>query len=85
MEHVAMEIETLLARLTDVVEAMEAYLASNAAASGNPTMAHTLERHSEILNDYKREFRKRKVRKNAGDLPSADQARIRSCRFPRAT
>jgi len=60
MEHVAMEIETLLARLTDIVEAMEAYLASNAAASGNPTMAHTLERHSEILNDYKREFRKRK-------------------------
>lgn len=63
VEHVAMEIESLLARLTEVVEAMEVYMASNTSVSGNPTMVHTLERHSEILNDYKREYRKKKVRK----------------------
>jgi len=60
VEHVAVEVEGLLAKLTEVVEAMEAYLASNSTASGNPTMVHTLERHTEILNDYKKEYRKRK-------------------------
>lgn len=47
------DMDSLLARLRAVVDAMTAN-----ASGAPPTLAHTLTRHTEILHDYAQEFRK---------------------------
>jgi golgi SNAP receptor complex member 1 len=51
------EMDVLLGRLQVVVDGMSASL-SGAAGSPPPALAHTLQRHTEILHDYTQEFRK---------------------------
>lgn len=55
-ESMTCEMETLLSRLQAVVGAMAAGVA--AAGKAAPGLAHTLQRHEEILADYTSEFRK---------------------------
>jgi golgi SNAP receptor complex member 1 len=61
VEHMTYEMEALLAKLQRVVDAMTASLGSvvgGAAPAPPPALAHTLQRHTEILHDYTQEFRK---------------------------
>lgn len=66
-DHMAIELEALLVRLSETVDAMGRALHA-ASAPPAPSMTHILERHNEILNDYKNEFRKAK-----GSLLSAKE------------
>ena len=52
------ELEALLARLSSVVDALAAGEGSGAPAASSAHRAHTVQRHSEILHDYNKEFRK---------------------------
>lgn len=51
------EMEVLLSRLQGVVDGMQSSLQSS-SSTAPPALAHTLQRHSEILHDYTQEFRK---------------------------
>lgn len=57
VEHMTAEMESLLQRLETVVEAMSTALSST-ATTPPAALAHTLQRHTEILHDYAQEFRK---------------------------
>lgn len=59
-ERLSGEIESLLSRLTDVNNRMS----SVAQHIRNSSATYTLQRHTDILNDYEKEFRKTKM--NAG-------------------
>ncbi len=60
------ELEALLARLSSVVDALAAGEGSGAPAASHAHRAHTVQRHSEILHDYNKEFRK--TRKSVASL-----------------
>lgn len=60
------ELEALLARLTSVVDALAAGENSSQPSSTQAHRAHTVQRHSEILHDYNKEFRK--TRKTVASL-----------------
>lgn len=60
------ELEALLARLSSVVDALAAGEGSGAPAASQAHRAHTVQRHSEILHDYNKEFRK--TRKSVASL-----------------
>ena len=53
------EIEGLLAKLSSLVENMGKFV--QRGGSSNPALAHTLQRHREILHDYSYEFKKTKA------------------------
>lgn len=57
VEHMTGEMEVLLSRLQGVVDGMQSSLKTSSSAPP-PALAHTLQRHSEILHDYSQEFRK---------------------------
>mmetsp|Transcript_4272 Transcript_4272/g.8385 ORF Transcript_4272/g.8385 Transcript_4272/m.8385 type:complete len:259 (+) Transcript_4272:1087-1863(+) len=58
-EVMAIEIEQLLVRLSETVDAMGRTLQASQTQPA-PSMHHILERHNDILADYKNEFRKTK-------------------------
>lgn len=57
LDTVAEEIEQLLSKLTVINDKM-AEINNNDAVVGGPAMVHTLQRHRDILQDYKQEFNK---------------------------
>lgn len=71
-EAMTVDMESSLSKLSAVLDAMTSLHASSSAASSasllggsggpagapSPAVAHTLQRHSEILHDYQQEFRK---------------------------
>ncbi|XP_072033423.1 Golgi SNAP receptor complex member 1-like [Amphiura filiformis] len=57
----AMEIESLLAKLTETNDKMADYAGSVSAASPSAALLHTLQRHRDILQDYGHEFQKTKA------------------------
>lgn len=57
-ETMALEIEQLLSKLTDVNDKMISYCQTQTIPSA--TVAHTLQRHRDILQDYSHEFQKTK-------------------------
>lgn len=59
VDHMTTEMENLLSKLQKVVEAMTESL-STSATTPSPALSHTLQRHTEILQDYTQEFRKTK-------------------------
>ena len=60
-ETVALELERLLKRLTDVNDMMSEYLNGMSFAEPNAAQLHTLQRHRDILHDYTHEFTKTKA------------------------
>ncbi|XP_013394699.1 Golgi SNAP receptor complex member 1 isoform X2 [Lingula anatina] len=60
-ETMAMEIEQLLARLTQVNDQMAEYTQNISVNSHNSALLHTLQRHRDILQDYSHEFQKTKA------------------------
>lgn len=57
----AMEIEQLLNKLSDVNDRMADYAGSVSVASPSAALLHTLQRHRDILQDYTHEFHKTKA------------------------
>jgi Golgi SNAP receptor complex protein 1 len=57
-ETMAMEIEQLLARLTEVNDRMADYTQNLSVNSQSAALLHTLQRHRDILQDYSHEFQK---------------------------
>ncbi|XP_071848759.1 Golgi SNAP receptor complex member 1-like isoform X1 [Apostichopus japonicus] len=57
----AMEIEQLLAKLTEVNDKMSEYTNSISMSSPSSALLHTLQRHRDILQDYSQEFQKTKA------------------------
>lgn len=57
------ELDALLARLSSVIDALAADGSTAAASAGH--RSHTVQRHSEILHDYHKEFRKTRKSVNA--------------------
>ncbi|KAK2187454.1 hypothetical protein NP493_165g06015 [Ridgeia piscesae] len=57
----AMEIEQLLARLTEVNDGMADYTQNLGVNSQSAALLHTLQRHRDILQDYSHEFQKTKT------------------------
>ncbi|KAK2150094.1 hypothetical protein LSH36_424g02103 [Paralvinella palmiformis] len=57
-ETMAMEIEQLLAKLTEVNDQMSEYTHNLTVNSQNAALLHTLQRHRDILQDYSHEFQK---------------------------
>ncbi|XP_063964940.1 Golgi SNAP receptor complex member 1-like isoform X1 [Lytechinus pictus] len=57
----AMEIEQLLNKLSDVNDRMADYAGSVSVASPSAALLHTLQRHRDILKDYTHEFHKTKA------------------------
>jgi golgi SNAP receptor complex member 1 len=85
VDHMTSEMEGLLGRLQNVVDAMSSSL--QLAASPPPALTHTLKRHTEILHDYVQEFRKTRgsvasVRERAnllsGARSSSEAARLQA-------
>ncbi|XP_064620889.1 Golgi SNAP receptor complex member 1-like isoform X3 [Lineus longissimus] len=60
-ETMAMEIEQLLARLTEVNDRMADFTQNVSMNAGSSALLHTLQRHRDILQDYSHEFQKTKV------------------------
>ncbi|XP_052801281.1 Golgi SNAP receptor complex member 1-like [Mya arenaria] len=60
-ETMEMEIEQLLAKLTEVNDHMAEYTQSISSASPSAALLHTLKRHRDILQDYSQEFQKTKA------------------------
>ncbi|EDV22077.1 uncharacterized protein TRIADDRAFT_50669 [Trichoplax adhaerens] len=58
VDTMALEIEQLLSKLQDVNDNMSDYVNAMGHASPNTTLVHTLQRHRDILQDYRQEFRK---------------------------
>ncbi|XP_064612163.1 Golgi SNAP receptor complex member 1-like isoform X2 [Liolophura sinensis] len=56
-----MEIEQLLARLTETNDKMAEYSQSISLTAPNAALLHTLQRHRDILQDYSHEFQKTKA------------------------
>uniref|UniRef100_A0A6T9YWS2 Golgi SNAP receptor complex member 1 n=1 Tax=Erythrolobus madagascarensis TaxID=708628 RepID=A0A6T9YWS2_9RHOD len=94
VEAMSMELEALIVRLGEVVDAMGRYVTPTndvPSAGGGPGGAvshsvavpgasHTLQRHSEILNDYKGDFRRTKAvlasTRERNDLFAGTRARV---------
>lgn len=81
------DMETLLTKLSAVLEAMSSLHSASTPASGivptTASISHTLQRHSEILRDYQQEFRKTRAtvlsaRERANLLDGADRLRATS-------
>jgi len=60
------ELEALLARLSSVIESLSNVDSASAPTASHAHRAHTVQRHSEILHDYNKEFRK--TRKSVGSM-----------------
>ncbi|XP_033099508.1 Golgi SNAP receptor complex member 1-like [Anneissia japonica] len=57
-ETMSMEIEQLLAKLTEVNDRMSEYTNSVSSLAPSAALLHTLQRHRDILQDYSHEFQK---------------------------
>lgn len=57
VDHMTSDMENLLAKLQKVVEGMTTSLSVSTSAP-SPALAHTIQRHTEILHDYAQEFHK---------------------------
>ncbi|CAH1801978.1 unnamed protein product [Owenia fusiformis] len=60
----AMQIEQLLAKLTEVNDKMSDYTQNLGVNSHSAALLHTLQRHRDILQDYSHEFQKTKTNIN---------------------
>lgn len=82
-EALTADMEALLSKLAAVIEAMSSIHAGSTGGvkiPGATAVAHTLQRHSEILFDYQQEFRKTRssivtLREHAELLTGADRSR----------
>ncbi|XP_022108858.1 Golgi SNAP receptor complex member 1-like isoform X1 [Acanthaster planci] len=54
----AMEIERLLSRLSDINDKMADYATNVSSTAPSAALLHTLQRHRDILQDYSHEFKK---------------------------
>merc|ERR1711894_16774 len=59
-ETMAMEIEELLAKLTEINDGMSDYTQNLSGNTHSAALLHTLQRHRDILQDYSHEFQKTK-------------------------
>lgn len=57
----AMEIEQLLGKLTEINDKMSEYTNTLSMTSPSSALLHTLQRHRDILQDYNQEFQKTKA------------------------
>ncbi|KAL3856501.1 hypothetical protein ACJMK2_011252 [Sinanodonta woodiana] len=60
-ETMAMEIEQLLSKLTEINDRMAEYTQNISMTSPSAALLHTLQRHRDILQDYMQEFHKTKA------------------------
>ncbi|XP_074641346.1 Golgi SNAP receptor complex member 1-like [Tubulanus polymorphus] len=60
-ETMAMQIEQLLAKLTEINDHMADYTQKLGMNGGSSALIHTLQRHRDILQDYSHEFQKTKA------------------------
>lgn len=56
-----LEIEQLLSKLTDVNDKMADYAQTQGKVTSSAALLHTLQRHRDILQDYKHDFQKTKT------------------------
>ncbi|XP_029651053.1 Golgi SNAP receptor complex member 1 isoform X2 [Octopus sinensis] len=60
-ETMTMELEQLMAKLTEVNDLLAEYTQNFSLSSPSATLLHTLQRHRDILQNYSREFQKTKA------------------------